>query len=434
MDLEQMASVEQALRAARWPDLPELDAPEFVLPWYSGRSLANVPATVGALLGTRAIGGLAPLDELYWRQRFGPVEHVVLVLIDALGYLQLRTMLAREPESILSRMAERGTLLPMTSVCPSTTVTALTTLGPAESPAVHGVLGYELWLREYGVLTEMIGLKPVYSAASTDLLSWGFQPEAFVPVPGLGHWLAESGVRATAHVAEQFVSSGLTRMCYRGYARVIGHQGLPSLWENLGADLAAAGRQRSFHYVYWGGIDHAIHLHGADTPDWPRAYREIGATLGDWLERWLHTAPVPNTLLLVCADHGFVSTPEDQAYVSEGSPLEAELLVPSSGEARCAYLHTLAGPSPETRARLSEALGPDYSLIETPRALRAGLFGPGQPCAEAPSRLGHYVAVAHGQHYIDRLRRAAWMRGRHGGLAAAEMLVPWLAVRADALL
>ncbi len=424
-------AIERELRAMRWPVIDGPADAEFVLPSYQGRSLANVPATIGAMLGVGPVGSLAPLAPAYW-QGLGSVQHVVLILLDALGWLQLTSELASS-QTVFNCLAERGILLPMTSVCPSTTATALATLGTAEPPAVHGVLGYELWLREYGVLVEMLGLKPVYARGATQLTDWGWQPETFMPVPGVGTLFEQAGVRTSAHLREQFRDGALTRLCYRGFGRIIGHDGLSSLCEHLGADLAEAGGQRSYHYAYWGGIDREIHMHGADTADWHNAYHEAATALGRWVSEQLPTQAPTNTVVVICADHGFISAPEETAYAIEGSRLERELLVPQSGESRCAYLHTLGGPGAARRAELQALLGEGYAVLDAREALQAGLFGPGRPTPEVEARLGDHIAVARGQRYIDRLGRAAWMRGRHGGLTPEEMLVPWLAVRVDAL-
>jgi len=425
------AFIEQELMATPWPLVAPSIADEFVMPRYDGRSLANVPATVGAMLGAAPVGSLPPLDQAYW-QRLGKVEHVVLILLDALGWLQLQEELA-VTQTIMNRVAERGVLLPMTSVCPSTTAAALATLGTAETPVVHGVLGYELWLREYGVLVDMLGLKPVYSKGVTQLTDWGWSPDDFMRMPGVGSLLGSAGVRTSAHLRDTFIDGALTRLCYRGFDHLIGHDGLASLWEQLGADLAAARAQPSYHYAYWGGIDREIHLHGADTDDWRRAYHEAAASLGTWVQETLLTASPPNTVLVICADHGFISTPAEAAYPVEGSLLERELLVPYSGESRCAYLHTVKGRDAATQERLASLLGEGYVVVDTSDALAAGLFGTGQIHPEVEARLGHYIVLARGQRYIDRLGRAGWMRGRHGGLTPQEMLVPWLAARVDDL-
>lgn len=63
--------------------------------------------------------------------------------------------------------------------------------------------------------------------------------------------------------------------------------------------------------------------------------------------------------------------------------------------------------------------------------VRGGLFGIGSPAPESLARLGHFIVVPRGLHYLDRQDRRLKLRGRHGGLSPDEMLVPWLAARLD---
>jgi hypothetical protein len=63
---------------------------------------------------------------------------------------------------------------------------------------------------------------------------------------------------------------GLTRMLYRGFTKVYGYTGVESLWSLarhvLSRDIQADGAQRRLYCLYWGGIDAAIHAHGAAVP------------------------------------------------------------------------------------------------------------------------------------------------------------------------
>ncbi|MBC7235448.1 MAG: hypothetical protein H5T69_06365, partial [Chloroflexi bacterium] len=88
-----------------------------------------MPATLLALLGTRVEqpGVSPPLDALYWA-KIGPLRRVIVILLDALGYLPFCQRLRERERSIWARLREVGRLLPMTSICPSTTSTALATL------------------------------------------------------------------------------------------------------------------------------------------------------------------------------------------------------------------------------------------------------------------------------------------------------------------
>jgi len=425
---------EALLRQRRLPDLfDEEVGEELVLPEYAAHSLVNVPATLAALVGT-SLPGVAPaLEDAYWQFVGSGVRRIVVVLLDALGYLQLGQMLQSEPDSLWGRLARQGTLLPMTSIVPSTTNAALMTLMTGQEPASHGILGYEMWLREYGVLTEMLALKPVYGTGKETLMDWGLLPEQLAPVPGIGALLAAQGVRTTAMVPAPFTRGALTRMLYRGFNQMHGYSSVDGLWAMTRYILSQDTSDRSLYFLYWGAIDRAAHEHGSAGGHWQAQYRAVTLACESQFLSQLSAEQRKGTLLIMIADHGFVDTPAGLAYDTEGdSPLRQQLIIPFSGESRAAYLHTCQGANDPTLGQLQHALGPNFVVRRTDHALRAGLWGLRPPSSETLARLGQFVAIARGQHYLDRKDLRNKLRGRHGGLSAAEMLVPWLAVRLDA--
>lgn len=407
---------------------------ELVFPEYGAHSLANVPAALASLLSV-SLPGVAPaLESLYWQPFGAGLRRVVVVLLDALGYLPLRQMMQAEPDGLWSRLARQGTLLPMTSISPSTTNAALMTLMTGHEPVSHGILGYELWLREYGVLAEMLALKPVYGAGKETLMDWGLVPEQMVPVPGIGALFASEGVRTTAMVPAPFTRGALTRMLYRGFEQMYGFTSVDGLWALTRYVFGQDSAERSLYFLYWGAIDKAAHEHGSAGGHWEAQYRAVTQACEKQFLARLTAEERRGTLLVMIADHGFVDTPIDLAYDTEGdSPLRPQLIIPFSGESRAAYLHAYGPKSEETLTSLQETLGPGFLVRRTEDALHAGLWGSRSPAPESLARLGNYVAIACGQHYLDRKNLRNKLRGRHGGLSAAEMLVPWLAVRLDAL-
>jgi hypothetical protein len=425
--------IERELRARRAPGLfAEEIAAEFLLPDYDGRSLANIAAALCRLFGAADDGLEPPLRDSYWRGLEG-VRRIVLVFLDALGYLQLLEMLRDEPESVWGRLARHGRLLPMTSVYPSTTATAVSSLLTGRTPLAHGLLGYTLWLREWGTLTEMLGLKPAYGDEES-LVQWGFEPERFLPVPGLASLLRARGVRTTAVLRDRVVQGGLTRMTYRDFDHIHGYEELSDLWDVALATLRQGTAERQLYILYWGGIDGAIHEHGRSDGAWQSAYREASDSFEQRFLSKLTATERKGTLLVMMADHGFRDAPLDCAYDVDADPeFRAQLVVPFSGESRGAHLHLLR-PESATRAWIQERVGDGYVVADSRDVVAAGLYGRAEDAApEAAARLGHLHVLARGERYLDRQGKRNDMRGRHGGLSPQEMLVPWLAVRLEDL-
>jgi len=113
---------------------------DLTLPFYDGLSLTNLPHTMTHLLGVPGFGQ-PPLDDSILAELGGPYEKVVLLVVDALGAALLDRMLQQDPQLVWSAFRDRGVYSPITSVCPSTTASALTTLWTGVGPASHGIIG-----------------------------------------------------------------------------------------------------------------------------------------------------------------------------------------------------------------------------------------------------------------------------------------------------
>jgi hypothetical protein len=140
------------------------------------------------------------------------------------------------------------------------------------------------------------------------------------------------------------------------------------------------------------------------------------------------------TLLLITADHGGVQTPPRNAVRYDKHPgLRETLSLPPVGESRVPFFYTRPHTLGQAQSYIQEHLSEQFCLLTRQHVLESGLLGPGSVAAETPHRLGDLVGVAHGGHYLAREKAQTKMLGRHGGLTPAEMLVPLLGVRLDAL-
>ncbi len=112
------------------------DQPEPVLPDWEGAGLHRVVPT---LLGELADPGGATLPG-WFPEPVAGARQIVLLVIDGLGEEQLQQRRALVP------VLTSGGGGPITSVAPSTTACALTTLVTGRVPAEHGVVGYRVAL------------------------------------------------------------------------------------------------------------------------------------------------------------------------------------------------------------------------------------------------------------------------------------------------
>src|SRR4030042_5735559 len=135
------------LKAPQLPGL-QLDA-DFIHPDYQGGSILNLPSTICRNLGAESLGA-APLRPELTVAPPTNLRRIILILVDALSLHRLQRWMTDGTAPVWARLAETGKLSALTSICPSTTTAALTSLWTGRSPAAHGIARYELWLKEYG--------------------------------------------------------------------------------------------------------------------------------------------------------------------------------------------------------------------------------------------------------------------------------------------
>lgn len=401
---------------------------EAVLPAYDGLSILNVPSSLCMWMGISPLQHpglrLPALDELAQS-----TQQILLLLIDGLGWDSYRDWEADVPE-ILDTAHDEVILAPLTSVVPSTTSSALTTLWTGSSPAEHGLVGYELFLKEVGMVTNMITFSPMYLGAPVDLLgSTGIEPGEMLPGKTLGQHMKSAGVEAHAFVEQALVGSPLSRMHFRD-VRVHGYTGLSHLWEDVAALMHRPADGRRFIWVYLGTLDALAHRHGPAARQTHAAFKAIMHSLGSFLSEHLQYAGIAGSLILLLADHGQVHTPKNPRFDLAGhTTLTSRLHMLPTGEHRLTYFHVQPAQTEAVREYILRTWPDSFRLIPSSYALHAGLFGPGKPAGCTLERMGDWTAVASDEAYFWWAPTENKLLGRHGGVTRQEMLVPLLAAR-----
>lgn len=394
--------------------------PTWVRPSYDGYGVVNLPWTVLDILGAPVEGTpLAPeLVPATLRER---VRVVVLIVVDALSYFQLREGMRTGDTPVLAKMWEEGAAFALTSTFPSTTVAALTALQTGVPPSQHGMVAYTCYLREFGMLSNLIRFSPVGRFDS--YAATGFDPGAFLPVPTIYERAAAAGVAAEMINYRSFQHSPLTRIQGRG-AAYRGYRTLGEFGTVIRRAIAEPGRRLIF--AYWPMIDLIGHIEGPEGDTSIADLRLLDALLG----REVFDHARDDVLFILTADHGQVQLDPDQVFSLNDAPdLLADLRVPPAGERRVGYFHPRAGRDEAVRERLRELAGERGAVVEGADLLDQGLYGPGPLYPEVPSRVGDLVLLARGPAtfpYTAVGDPAEPMLGAHGSLEAEEMLVPCL--------
>jgi hypothetical protein len=362
------------------------------------------------------------------------IRRVILILMDALALHRLRTWMADGIAPVWLALMEDGLLAPVTSISPSTTSAALTTFWTGQSPATHGILGYEVWLKEYGMVANMILHSPMTFRGDVGTLSKaGFDPQQFLPLPTLGPHLRQHGITPYAFQHHSIAHSGLSQMFHRK-VEIHPFTTAADLWVSIRQLIESKPQERQYIWTYWGEVDGLSHVYGPNDEHVVAEFSHFSTAFEQFFLNQLSPADRKDTLVILTADHGQIHTPLVANHDIKHYPdLGKNLHIIPTGEHRMSYFHLRPGSEMAVRDSLQANWPAGFTFVTQEEALAAGLFGPGEHHPGLRDRMGDLIAFAHEDTYLYWADKKDFMLGRHGGLHHQEMLVPFLGARLDRL-
>ncbi|MFM7224463.1 MAG: alkaline phosphatase family protein [Actinomycetota bacterium] len=356
-----------------------------VVPDYGGACVSRV---VPALLGR--------IDGTWLPAPVAGAEQAVLLVLDGLGWEDLGEQAEAAP--VLHGMVGG----PITTVAPSTTAAALTSLTTGLTPAEHGIVGYRM--RVDGRVLNVLR----WSAGG------GRPPD---PLAVQRH-APFGGREVTVVTRADYARSGFTEAHLRG-ATFVGWHTDATLAEHV-VRLVGAGDR--FVYAYSPGIDSVAHEFGTRSGVFRREVAAADRLVGELLDRLpAHCA------LVVTSDHGQAEAGPDHLVEL---PATAAACAAMAGDARFRYLYARPGEADRLLGLARSEAGERAWVWSRSELLATGILGPAVP-GSVPGRIGDVVVAARGADgFADPAQpHEAHLRSAHGSLTSAEMLVPLVAAR-----
>jgi hypothetical protein len=372
--------------------------PAPLLPDYRGACIANVVPSL--------ISGIDPPDAGHdWLPETARrADQVVLLVLDGLGWEQVRARPALAPTITGADGMDR----PITSVAPTTTACALTSITTGRPPSDHGLLGYRMALdgQILNVLRWTLG-----SGVARDV-------RRQVPARRLQPFPSFAGAARTVPVVSksEFGGTGFTA-AHLGNSPLYGY-GVPS---SLPVEVGRLLRQgEPFVYAYYDGIDRVAHRSGLGE------LYDAELVAADRLVADLVEQLPAGATLVVTADHGQVDVGPNVELLGREVMASVRFL---SGEGRFRWVHARPGAASDLEESLAERYGESTWVMSRDRVIDEGIFG-GPLRDGLVDLLGDVALLPHQPiAFVDPADTGeSRLQSRHGSLTAEELLVPLVAL------
>ncbi|MDR1905752.1 MAG: alkaline phosphatase family protein [Clostridiales bacterium] len=353
------------------------------------RNIVNIPNSLAKYFHAETKGATLPLLDA---SLSGGYKNVVLLIMDGMGSEMLKKHI---PDGFLSSHKKTD----LSSVFPSTTTAALTSLCSGLTPAEHGWMGWSCYFNDLNICVDLFNNKDSFTGKHI-----GKPHLASSRMPYRDIW---NDFDVKSHVVSPFSKykiRSLKQLC-RVAARLCKKRG------------------KKFIYSYFDNPDAIAHVHGTDSLNLKTALKKYDDLIARFAKK------VKNTLVIITADHGLTDA---KLYDAEDYPDITE----------CLY----AKPSLEPRAlsffvkpeflsvfpeRFKAAFGDAFILKSGKEFLDEKFSGIGNPHPETLNFVGDYMALAVGDIALSSKNQNGFIydyKANHSGLTEEEMLVPLILV------
>ena len=379
-----------------------------MLPDYK-RSILSVTSSVAEYFGAKT--PYPPLSEVTDALYEKDTRNVVLLLFDGMGENLLKRHL---PEDAFLRKHDFG---PISTVYPSTTTAATTSLWTGIAPGEHAWLGWSLYFKEIGRQIDTFLGRDSFTG---DRYSPLFPAETYIPFETIYPSVnGQCETYAFFPFPTNATKGAKNRMTYAGNADLM--RRIKDAANRPGKNLICA-----YHIE----PDHTMHDFGVNALQTKTAFeraedmcKSLSASLGS------------DTLFIVTADHGLVDV-TDNIDISKIPEIMDALVMPPSVEGRAASFFVKPHKRDEFLSEFRSRFGDDFVIFTHEEVLENHLLGLFALHGKTDDFLGDFFVCATGTKSIKFMTPASKddgnLVGQHAGLTEEEMLVPVIYFRGEA--
>ena len=357
------------------------------------RSILSIASSVLKYFGVKDCQHktLPELDKLLSKN----YKNVIVMLFDGMGSSVLEEHLDNDD------FLKQHRLTDISTVYPSTTVAATTSIQSGYSPIETGWIGWDLYFDEIG---ENITVFKNTLQRNGEFAADYNVPLKYISYKNICDRIKEVRGRNTAYMVSVFSkyhSKSVNDIC-KTVCRL------------------SKKRKQKYIYTYWFQPDNLMHIYGVDGNEAKQEIKMINSEIENLCKK------LKNSLVIITADHGQVDCVNE--YLEDYPVLTDMLKIPPSIEPRAVNFFIKDGKTEEFKIEFNKIFGDYFRLMTKNEVFSENLLGHGKVHIKTKDFIGDYLAVATSNVILNIKRSDFEAIGCHAGLTEEEMTVPFIAI------
>ena len=372
-----------------------------MIPNYKTNSLLNlINSIISGFGGKNSHPPLIGLSE-----EIKQSTNVVFLVIDGMG------------SDVIEKIGKTNFFLKnkvqnLTSVYPPTTTAAITTLFTGLSPKEHGLLA---WLMYFKEVEEDVMILPYKTTA-------GKKPRKKI-IPKIKSVFDQIKVEKNIIMPQKLLDSPYN-LSFIKLIKKWPYRNFNGMLTKIKIAIKSNSKQK-YIYAYWPKYDLISHRYGKESKEAKDHLKKLSSKLEQFVKKIIGT----NTLLLITADHGFITSGKKRTIeLSKHATIRECLSHPVTGEPRSAFCYVYPKKKQLFEKYVKHKLNKYCQLHKSKDLVRKGFFGEGKAHPNLLNRLGDYVLIAK-KNYIFTDSMNHFFKGHHAGLSKEEMTIPLIKVK-----
>ncbi len=347
-------------------------------------------------------------------------KNIIFFVLDGLGMNLLNKFTAS------TQFLNKNLISPITSVFPSTTSAAITSIISGKTPWEHGAIGWTLYFKEFA--------KNIDYLPNWDSITYKTQNAKkynvidYVGAENIFNQISDKNPDVQQfYLTHEELSQSPNIIRNSGTAKIIPYSDNEHLYKTLNELIMANESKNKLIFVYSSSPDKIEHQYGIYADEVKNFMIETDSAFKTLKSQLAGT----DTTILITADHGLIDI-DNYYYVNEDEKLFDSMIMPTFPEPRFISFFVKKHKMNQFEDEFKK-YEDKFLLFEREEFLKHKFLGDGEMHPKIDDLIGDYMAIAISNSAMKSIymQNGKWKKefnAHHAGLTEDEMLVPLIQI------